>query len=143
MQFESQNVSAVVNKLTLAEFRFKRKRKKGRKKGKRVLWFLLLLSWTKFKTWDRNPHDMSQPLKSHSARCDKVIKQTKKTNKAHSAHTPLHLHTLLLLSVVSVSHSHQRFYPCSLFLYKRRWENTSLLLLDFTRCQSNPTLGTF
>lgn len=35
------------------------------------------------------------------------------------------------------------FIPLNLFLWQRRWENTSLLLLDAPRCQSHPTLRTF
>lgn len=56
-----------------------------------------------------------------------------------------HTHTLSSCLLCVVSTSHHLFYPLlNLFLWQRRWEKTSLLLLlDAPRCQSHPTLRTF
>lgn len=85
---------------------------------------------------EQKSHDMS-----HSAKCDKLIKETK-ANSPRAPRSSPPADSLLTSSSLSSS-SHQLFYPCCLFLYKSRWENTSLLWLDLMWRQSNPTLCTF
>lgn len=106
-----------------------------------LVFFSFLLLMSQSLDVEQKSHDMSQPLMSHSAKCDKLIKETK-TNSPRAPRSSPPADSPPTSSSLS-SPSHQLFYPCCLYLYKSRWENTSLLRLDLMWCQSNPTLCTF
>lgn len=72
--------------------------------------------------WNKNP----MICHSHQCHTQQSVINSLSKQKQITHPSPPALSPHVLFSVVSVSHSHQCFSPCSLFLYKSRWENTSL-----------------
>lgn len=93
----------------------------------------------------RKSPDRLQLLTSAGERLDELIFSDKQKQKLYIPVRPRRKKkkkkNFPLKLSSSISHSHQSGFLCSAFLYKSRWDNTSLLPLGWTCSWSNFTLG--